>query len=127
MQEHDTESIKKQILHVEQRLLQAQKDSDISHLDYLLHDDLLFVAPNNEIVTKMNDLEMHRSGNMKVLASHTEEPIVKISGDTATVIADVHMRVEFYGQSYEGLYRYLRVWKACGTDWKIIAGSCSQL
>lgn len=120
-------SVLDQILKAEQHLMQAQKNSDVAHLDYLLHDDLLFIAPNNEIATKMADLEMHRSGNLKVLASHAEEPMVKISGDTATVVVDVHLRVEFFGQPHEGLYRYLRVWKAFGPDWKIIAGSCSQL
>ncbi len=127
MQATNHESIHQQILQAEQHLLQAQRNSDVEHLDFLLHDDLLFVAPNNEIVTKMNDLEIHRSGNLKVLASHAEEPMIKISGDTANVIVDVHMRVEFFGQPYEGLYRYLRVWKAYGKDWKVIAGSCSQL
>lgn len=116
-----------QILEAERHLMQAQKNSDVAHLDYLLHDDLLFIAPNHEIATKMADLEMHRSGNLKVLASHAEQPTVKINGDTATVVVDVHLRVEFFGQQHEGLYRYLRIWKAFGSDWKIIAGSCSQL
>lgn len=122
-----TETTFQQILHAEQRLLDAQKNSNLEHLDLLLHDDLLFIAPNNEIVSKMADLEMHRSGNLKVLASHAEEPMIAISGDTATVIVDVHLRVEFLQQPFEGLYRYLRVWKAYGNDWKIIAGSCTQL
>lgn len=122
-----SETVLSQILHAEQRLLEAQKNSDVEHLDFLLHDDLLFIAPNNEITTKMADLEMHRSGNLKVLASHAEQPMIKTSGDTATVVVDVHLRVEFYGQPYEGLYRYLRIWKAYGNDWKVIAGSCSQL
>jgi len=122
-----TNDIASQILHAEQRLLDAQKNSNIEHLDFLIHDDLLFVAPNHEIATKMMDLEMHRSGNIKVLASHAEEPRIQILTDTATVIVDVHLRVEFFGQHHEGLYRYLRVWKLFGNDWKVIAGSCSQL
>lgn len=125
--ENTTDTTRQQILQAERNLLDAQKNSDVQHLDFLLHDDLLFIAPNNEITTKINDLEMHRSGNLKVLASHAEEPLIKTHGDTATVIVDVHLRIEFYGQPYEGLYRYLRVWKAFGNDWKIIAGSCSQL
>ncbi|MFT3794168.1 nuclear transport factor 2 family protein [Flavobacterium sp.] len=122
-----TPSLTEQIHEAENRLLQAQKNSDVSALDRLLHDDLVFIAPNNEITTKKSDLDMHRSGNLKVLASHAEEPLVKIQEDLATVVVDVHLRVEFYGQPFEGLYRYMRVWKAVGNDWKIIAGSCSQL
>ncbi len=116
-----------EIRHAEQRLVDAQKNSNIEHLDFLIHDDLLFVMPTQEIATKMMDLEMHRSGRLKVLAAHAEEPRIAIIGDNATVITDVHLRVEFSGQTFEGLYRYLRLWKQFDGQWKVIAGSCSML
>lgn len=122
-----TTPLLEQILQAESRLLEAQKTSDVAALELLLHDDLLFIAPNNEITTKKADLDMHRSGNLKVLASHAEEPMVKTQDDTATVVVDVHLRVQFFGQPFEGLYRYIRVWKATDGHWQIIAGSCSQL
>lgn len=122
-----TPSITEQIIQAETRLLNAQKNSDVAELDRLLHDDLLFIAPNNEITSKNADLDMHRSGNLKVLASHAEEPLIKTQDDLATVVVDVHLRVEFFGQPFEGLYRYMRVWKATNKEWQIVAGSCSQL
>lgn len=122
-----TPSITEQIILAETRLLNAQKNSDVAELDRLLHDDLLFIAPNNEITSKNADLDMHRSGNLKVLASHAEEPLIKTQDDLATVVVDVHLRVEFFGQPFEGLYRYMRVWKATNKEWQIVAGSCSQL
>ncbi len=45
-----------QILQLEQRLLEAIKTSDVEVLDQLLHDDLLFIAPNSQTITKEMDL-----------------------------------------------------------------------
>lgn len=122
-----TPTIADQITQAEHLLLEAQRNSDVAALDRLLHEDLLFISPNNEITTKKADLDMHRSGNLKVLASHAEEPLIKAQQDLATVVVDVHLRVEFFGQPHEGLYRYIRVWRATGKGWQIIAGSCSPL
>lgn len=49
---------------VEKQLLEAMKTNDIKTLDQLLHDDLLFVLPSGEVITKEMDLEIHKSGNL---------------------------------------------------------------
>ena len=54
------------ILKRENDLLEAIKSSDIVHLDKLLHDDLLFISPGGQAVTKQMDLDAHRSGAMIV-------------------------------------------------------------
>jgi len=48
----------------ENLLLQAMNKSDIEMLDQLLHDDLLFVLPNGEVITKEMDLDTHKSGKL---------------------------------------------------------------
>ena len=52
------------ILEIEKQLLEAMKKSDIEILDQLLHEDLLFVLPSGEVITKKMDLETHKSGNL---------------------------------------------------------------
>jgi hypothetical protein len=43
---------KEEIIESENKLIQGIKTSDIELLDKFLHDDLLFLAPNGQAVTK---------------------------------------------------------------------------
>lgn len=50
------------IIACENQLYKAIKESDIQMLDLLLHDDLLFILPNGEIITKEQGLKIIRTG-----------------------------------------------------------------
>jgi len=54
--------IETQIRECEARLYTAMSASDVSELDMLIADDLLFVGPTGELATKAMDLEVHRTG-----------------------------------------------------------------
>ncbi len=53
---------KEEIIEIENKLIQAIKTSDIKLLDQTLHDELLFIAPNGQAVTKEMDLASHKVG-----------------------------------------------------------------
>lgn len=112
------------ILEIENRLLEAMKKSDIEILDQLLHDDLLFVLPSGEVITKEKDLETHKSGNL-VLEEITSsiETITQI-GENVLVTLTSTIAGNMSGQNFEGNFRYLRVWKMFDDQLKVIAGSC---
>lgn len=103
------------------------QNSDIAELDRLIHDDLAFVIPGGQVVTKTMDLEGYRSGMMKVENISSEEQEIKLADDTATVVAIIRMKGTFGDQAFDGIFRFLRVWKLCGTEWKIIAGSSTPM
>ena len=54
--------IETQIRECEARLYTAMLASDVSELDLLISDDLLFTGPTGELATKAMDLELHRTG-----------------------------------------------------------------
>ncbi|MFB9863548.1 nuclear transport factor 2 family protein [Rufibacter immobilis] len=54
------------VFHTETVLVEAIKSRDVKLLDNILHDDLLFIAPNGQVVTKQMDLDSHRAGEMLV-------------------------------------------------------------
>ena len=54
------------ILDQENRLYEAIKESNINVLEELLHDDLLFVLPSGDVITKEMDLQSYRDGNLKI-------------------------------------------------------------
>ncbi len=116
-----------EIIEIENQLIEAIKTSDVNSLDRVLHDDLLFIAPNGQVVTKEMDLASHRSGQMQVeqLIAHFES--TKIIGDNAIVVVVYNTKGKMLGTSIEGQFRYIRVWKKFTDGLKVIAGSCFSI
>jgi ketosteroid isomerase-like protein len=115
------------ILELELRLIEAIRKSDIPFLEEVLHDDLLFLAPDGSVVTKQSDLASHRSGGMVVKRLVPEFANVSVDGNTAVVIVDYDTSGDMLGQPIDGRFRYIRIWKQFSGGWKIIGGSCIKV
>ncbi len=115
------------IIEIENQLIQGIKTSDVKLLDKLLHDDLLFIAPNGKTVTKEMDLASHRAGDMVVneLISKIEE--INIIGDNAIVVVVYDTKGTMLGNTMQGQFRYIRIWKMFHDGIKIIGGSCLKV
>jgi ketosteroid isomerase-like protein len=115
------------VFHMETVLVKAIKSSDVELLDSILHDDLLFIAPNGQVITKQMDLDSHRAGEMSVeqLLPTVEE--VKIVDDTAVAVVVYSTKGAMLGNPIQGQFRYIRVWKQFSDGLKVIAGSCFKL
>jgi ketosteroid isomerase-like protein len=115
------------ITEIEEKLLKAIQSSNINFLENILHNDLLFLLPSGEILTKEMDLHSHRSGEMIVerIVPTLEE--LKIFEDTAIVIIVYETKGKMLGNPIEGKFRYLRIWKNFPDGLKVIAGSCVQI
>lgn len=115
---------REEIIEIENTLVQGIKTSDVDSLDKLLHNDLLFIAPNGQTVTKKMDLAAHRAGQMKVeeLAISFEE--ITIVGDNAVVVVVYHTKGSMLGTPIQGSFRYIRIWKQFSDGLKVIGGSC---
>lgn len=115
------------IVNAEIELLTAIKKADILFLEKNLHEDLLFNLPDGNTITKEFDLESYRSGRMKIETLEASDQIINIIENTAVVAVTVALKGKFDGNTIEGAYRYLRVWKQCDDNLKVIAGSCVPL
>ncbi|CAN5916920.1 hypothetical protein BH11BAC7_BH11BAC7_32540 [soil metagenome] len=116
-----------QILDLEHKLITAIKSGDIAFFETYLHDDLLFLAPNGQLITKQIDIASHRAGEMSVeqLTPAFEE--IKITGDTAVVVVVYDTKGTMLGNPIAGQFRYLRIWKLFSDGLKVIGGSCFKL
>lgn len=112
------------VLDIEKHLLKAMKESDVKVLDGLLHDDLLFVIPSGEVITKQKDLETHQSGNLVLEEISSSVDSISLIGETAVVTLSSTIRGKMLQQNFEGQFRYIRVWKLFDGQLKVIAGSC---
>ena len=122
-----TEKSKDSIDKVEQEILKAMKDCDVKKLDELLHEELLFNIPNGQTITKTQDLETYRSGNMKIDEINLLEQEIRFIGENAVVSIIIEMKGKYFDFSLDGKYKILRVWKLFDTQWKVIAGSSNGM
>lgn len=115
------------ILEVEKQLLEAMMKSDVEILDQLIHDDLLFVLPTGEVITKKMDLETHKSGNIIFEEIVSSIEAIKLIDENAIVTLSSKIKGKMLHQNFEGQFRYIRVWKMVDGKFKIIAGSCISI
>jgi ketosteroid isomerase-like protein len=118
---------KEEIIEIEKKLIEGIKTSDIKLLDKLLHDDLLFIAPNGQTVTKEMDLASHRAGEMEVEQLTATFEDIKIMGDNAVVVVVYDTRGKMLGNPIQGQFRYIRIWKMFTDGLKVIGGSCFKI
>ena len=118
---------KEQIIELERKLLEAMKKSDVGNLSELLHDDLLFVIPTGQTVTKQVDISNLQSGNLKIDAISSSEQEVNLIGDNAIVSVIIDLKGNYVGQPIDGKFKYLRTWKLSGNKWQVIGGAGIQL
>jgi ketosteroid isomerase-like protein len=115
------------VLGLEKKLMEAIRTDDVGHLESVLHDDLLFLAPNGQVVTKRMDLESHERGDMTVERLSADFEEIRILGDTATVTVVYATKGTMLGHPIEGRFRYIRIWKRFEDGWKVLGGACAML
>jgi len=118
-----SDKIKQEIIECEDKLIQAFRDSDLSVIDQLIHNDLLFNGPNGELIDKEMDLDTYRSGNMVVDIMEAEGREICVVEDVAIVSTVIYLKGSFLKHPIDSKARFLRVWKKDGEQWKVIGGS----
>src|SRR5215813_12468263 len=95
----------------EARIREAQLAADITTLDALIAEDLLFTGPDGKLGTKAQDLAAHGSGAVRFRGHEPEElRIRRVGTDVAVVALRARLTVEVAGELLRGTYRYTRVW-----------------
>ncbi len=118
---------KEEIIDSEKKLLEALKTNNVSELNTLLHQDLLFTTPQGQTITKADDIENYNSGNISITQIQSSDQTINLIGDTAVVAVTIKLQGKYLEHSLDGNYRYTRVWKKTNDSLKVIAGSCVQL
>jgi ketosteroid isomerase-like protein len=115
------------LLASEAALRQAQLTSDVSALDRLVDDALVFIGPNGAVYGKQDDLDAHRRGLIRITLLEPSEERVQRFGDIAVVSVRMEMAGTFEGAAFAGPFRYTRVWRAQGDGWRVVAGHVSAI
>lgn len=119
----DNKLTENNILEQENKLYKAIKDGNITALDQLLHDDLLFILPSGETITKENDLDTYRDGALKVDELLPEIENLNIIDDLAVITLTMKLKGKLNDVPFEASFRYIRFWKKFGDGIKVVGGS----
>lgn len=118
-----TTTTRNQVIEHENILYQAIIEGNINTLEKLLHNDLLFIIPNGEMITKEIDLNMYREGTFKVNEIVPNMEALNIIDDVAVVVVLMELKGSYNSESFEAKYRYIRFWKNFKEGLKVIGGS----
>ena len=115
------------LLTCEAALRRAQLASDVTELDRLLDDALVFTGPDGDLYSKADDLDAHRTGTVRITRLEASEERIQRFGDIAIVIVRMEMSGMFRGEAFSGPFRYTRIWRAQADGWRIVAGHVSAV
>jgi hypothetical protein len=120
------ESIERQIEAAEEELRLAMLASDVESLDALISPSLIFTTHFGSIISKQDDLEIHRSGALKFQAIEPSERKVLILNGLAYVSVRVRLSGAFSGSSFQDDVRFSRVWQLSQNNaWQVVAGQAT--
>ena len=108
-------------------LRQAQLASDVQELDRLVDESLVFTGPNGAVYGKEDDLDAHSRGLIRITRLEPSEERIQLLGDLAVVNVRMEMTGTFEGAAFAGPFRYTRVWRKKGDQWRVVAGHVSAV
>lgn len=111
-----------EIKQYEQRLKEAMLQSDVAELDRLLAEDLVFTNHLGHLMSKQDDLLVHKSKIIKINNLTLSEQNIKIYNNTAIVTVKAFIAGTFNGNESENNFRFTRVWnKEPDKEWQLTA------
>jgi ketosteroid isomerase-like protein len=116
-----------EIEQLETKLAQAMLDNDLDTLDRIISDDLMFTGPDGVLVTKAQDLALHRSGDIVFTNYEIDELIIQLYNPIAIANVKVKLAGSFKGESFASDYRYLRIYLKQNDRWQIIGGQVTAI
>lgn len=110
----------------ERRLQAAQLASDVTTLDALIDDELLFTGPDGSLLTKNDDLNAHRSGSQVLRQLEELDLRVRVVGSTGVTWVHAALVGSIDGAPFASRLRYTRTWTlVSATGWKIVAAQAT--
>jgi ketosteroid isomerase-like protein len=122
-----TDSLKTQILELEQQRQQAQLRGDWKTIQTLNAPEFSEIAGTGLIRTGAQNAEDMRSGRLKFDKVDYTEQQVRLYGDVAIVTGIGHRSGAFNGQPFEQRFRYTRIYARQDGGWKVVLAQTTRI
>ncbi len=120
--------LRARIVDVEERLRQAMLHSDIRVLDELVAPELLFTSHYGQLVSKEEDLALHRAGLLRLKELEPTQQHIQLHKDFVVVSVLMHLVGAYQGAPIDQNIRYTRVWSTFPDgSMRIVAGHMSEI
>ncbi|GAB4071500.1 nuclear transport factor 2 family protein [Ancylobacter sonchi] len=111
-----------EIAAAEEHLRRAALAGDVAALDALLADDLVFVNFAGHVLDKQDDLDLHRSGALKLSRTDFSELSIRfLDAHTAHTVLRVDAEGVAGGVPFAAALRFSRVWRRGTPGWQVVA------
>ncbi|MEM9003180.1 MAG: nuclear transport factor 2 family protein [Cyanobacteria bacterium P01_F01_bin.86] len=115
-----------QILELEERLRQGMLTSNVAELDAIIAPELLFTNYQGQLVSKQQDLDMHRSGVLKLTGLTPSDQHIQLCEGFSVVSVQMHLLGSYDDMAIDQHIRFTRVWAMSSAGAiQIIAGHAS--
>ena len=112
---------------LELKRFQAMEKNDLSALDELLADDLIYTHSSGQPDTKAQFVEALRTGKTRYVKIAPADTIVTTFGDTSLIRGRAHLMIENQSGKSEFTISYLDVWLKRGGKWQMVAWQSARL
>ncbi len=117
-----------QIQRFEERLKKAMLNSDVAELDDLLAPELIFTNHLGQLMNKQDDLNIHKSGKLKIQEIDFSDQRIIMAESVAIVSVQARVVGNFSGALSESVLRFTRIWQEKSKDcWHVIAAHSSMV
>lgn len=117
-----------QIAELEERLRRAMLKSDVAELDALISPELLFTSHLGQLISKQQDLAMHRAGTLKLTEFTPSDQCIQFNEGFSIVSVEMHLIGSYAGSAINDRIRYTRVWALSSAgSLQIVAGHASAV
>lgn len=104
---------------LEERLRSAMLTGDVQALDALLADDVTFIDHLGRRVDKLQELEAHRTGILKLDQLDVYDRVIKLLVNAASVSLRARISGTYYGETFSAKVAYTRVWVCRHGVWRV--------
>ncbi|MBS7545385.1 nuclear transport factor 2 family protein [Ancylobacter oerskovii] len=117
-----------EIAAAEESLRRAALAGDVAALDALLADDLVFVDAAGRILDKQADLDLHRTGALRLSrVDFSDLRIRLLDPHTAHTVLRADAAGVAGGAPFSAALRFSRLWRRTAPGWRVVAIHASAI
>ena len=114
------EAVKREVLKVEEERNQAMLKGDADALGRICADELAWMSPRGELLTKAEMLENLRSGKQEYVSTNRDDVRLHVYGDTVVMTVHSNSTARWQGKTFSYPRRFSNVYVKRDGQWQLV-------